>query len=115
MVLLRQAINWRKLYGRNRKLTRGHRYLCASVLQSKSRSHGVDNKHNGSGLMHVDSEPLHRPVACKSDPMHHPPKAMIVIDWVVLRYPVVPEGDGVWLPPKAAGEVGFNLMRKQIC
>lgn len=65
--------------------------------------------------MHVNSEWLHRPFARQSDPVHQPSKPVIVIDRVVLCHPVVPEGDGVWLPPKAAGEFGLDLMCKQMC
>jgi hypothetical protein len=57
----------------------------------------VQITNNGSSLMHVDSEQLHRPVPRESDPVHQPPEAVIIIDRVVLRHPIVAEGDGVWL------------------
>jgi hypothetical protein len=65
-------------------------------------------------LIAVGPARLDRPVARQSYAMHQPPKAMVVIDWVVLRRPVVPERDGIRFPPEAAGELRLDLMREQI-
>src|SRR5690606_33935833 len=47
------------------------------------------------------------PVACQRHPMHHAAVAVVVVQRVVLRATVVPEGDRARPPAEAAGELGL--------
>ena len=51
-----------------------------------------------------------RLVALERNAVHHATKAMVVVDWVVLRTPVVPKRNGVGLPSEAASQFWLDLM-----
>src|SRR3954471_461876 len=57
---------------------------------------------------------LHRFIPGERHPVHEALVPMVVIDRIVLRAPIVPEGKRAGLPNEAAGELGSHLMREQI-
>src|SRR6185437_3390618 len=54
-----------------------------------------------------------RHVAGQRDAVHDAAIAVIVVDRVVLRRAIVPEGERTCLPVEAAGEVGLHLVAEE--
>lgn len=62
----------------------------------------------------TDSCLLHRDLAFQRNSPHAPPEAMIVIDGIVERTPIVPEGNAPFVPLEPTCKFRLDLMLKQV-